>query len=359
MTKDPHNAGERINKSLSKNPAIAVWELTLQCNLRCVHCGSFAGDARAEELTTTEALHLCQDLAALGCAGVALMGGEVFLRQDWQTIAHEIKRQGMVLSLITNGYVNPDHIIPQLCDLETDCVMVGLDGGSAASHDAIRGVHGSFEKARRFLKAARQANLQTSAITTIHKSNFQELPKILEIILEEDVSWQLQEAIPIGRFPPDQVLTEEEYYTLGLFIHATQKKYATHNRSIIGAHNFGFHSAHLPNLSTYPSWNGCYAGNIVLGIQSNGNIKGCLALSDNFIEGNVRKRSICDIWNDPTAFTYSRSFNRKELGPNCRQCKFSASCKGGCTTRSTSITGLPHNDPLCFYRFEQEKLTCG
>lgn len=287
------------------------------------------------------------------------MGGEIFLRQDWQSIAQEIKQQGMVLSVITNGFFNSDRIIPQLCAVGTDSVLVGLDGGSAASHDAIRGVQGSFEKVRAFLNAAKKANLQTSAITTVQKSNFLELPKILEIVLEEDINWQLQGGTPIGRFPQNQVLTEEEYYTLGLFIFSTQKKYGTLNSSIIGAHNFGFHSSHLPNLSTYPLWEGCYAGKIVLGIQSNGNIKGCLALSDDFIEGNIREKSINDIWNDPATFLYSRHFDRKELRENCRHCKYSTSCKGGCTTRSFSMTGRSHNDPFCFSRFEQEKILCG
>jgi radical SAM protein with 4Fe4S-binding SPASM domain len=348
-----------MNKAPSNKPAIAVWEVTLKCNLQCTHCGSSAGVTRADELSTAEALHLSRDLAALGCAGVALMGGEVFLRPDWLTIAKEIKHQGMVLSVITNGFIDADSITPQLSAIGTDCVMVGLDGGSAASHDAIRGVQGSFEKACTFLKAAKKAHLRTGAITTVQKSNFQELPSILKMILEEDIDWQLQDGTPIGRFPRSQVLTEEQYYTLGLFIRATQKKYATKTHEIIGTHNLGFHSSHLPNLSTYPTWQGCSAGKTILGIQSNGNIKGCLALSDTFIEGNIRTRSISDIWNDPTAFSYNRRFHRKDLGENCRHCKFSESCKGGCTTRSSSITGRTHNDPFCFYRVEQENLRCG
>lgn len=347
-----------MSKAPSYKPAIVVWELTLQCNLQCAHCGSSAGDTRTDELSTAEALRLCRDLKALGCKGVALMGGEVFLRQDWLTIAQEIKQQGMVLSVITNGFIDPDAIIPHLSAIGTDCVMVGLDGGSAASHDALRGVQGAFDKARSFLKAAKQANLRTGAITTVYKPNFQELSNILKIILEEEIDWQLQDGTPIGRFPRNQVLTEEQYYTLGMFIRATQKQYATRTRAIIGTHNLGFHSSRLPNLSTYPPWKGCNAGKTVLGIQSNGNIKGCLALSDAFIEGNIRTRNISDIWNNPTAFTYSRRFHRNELGAKCRHCKYGTSCKGGCTTRSTSMTGRRHNDPFCFYRFEQENLEC-
>ena len=46
----------------------------------------------------------------------------------------------------------------------------------------------------------------------------------------------------------------------------------------------------------------------------------------------------------------------KDLGENCKGCKFGETCKGGCTTRSYSLTGKIHNDPLCFYRYEQKIL---
>ena len=44
-------------------PRVAVWELTLRCNLGCLHCGSRAGKARPDELTLGEALKLCDNLA--------------------------------------------------------------------------------------------------------------------------------------------------------------------------------------------------------------------------------------------------------------------------------------------------------
>jgi len=33
---------------------LAVWEITLACPLTCSHCGSRAGNARRDELTTAE-----------------------------------------------------------------------------------------------------------------------------------------------------------------------------------------------------------------------------------------------------------------------------------------------------------------
>ena len=67
-----------------------VWELTLACTYSCEHCGSRAGKARDGELSTEEALRVAADLAHLGCERVIMIGGEVFLRDDWDVIAHRL-----------------------------------------------------------------------------------------------------------------------------------------------------------------------------------------------------------------------------------------------------------------------------
>ena len=56
-----------------------VWELTLACDQRCTHCGSRAAEARADELTTAEALGVVDELAAMGTRELALIGGEAYL----------------------------------------------------------------------------------------------------------------------------------------------------------------------------------------------------------------------------------------------------------------------------------------
>src|SRR5262245_57644192 len=59
-----------------RRPVYAVWELTLRCDLACQHCGSRAGHARENELSTAECLDVVAQLAALGIKEVTLIGGE-------------------------------------------------------------------------------------------------------------------------------------------------------------------------------------------------------------------------------------------------------------------------------------------
>src|SRR5262245_14453356 len=71
-------------------PIYAVWEITLRCDLACVHCGSRAGRARPDELDTAACLDLVAQMADLGVREVSLIGGEAYLRDDWLDIVREI-----------------------------------------------------------------------------------------------------------------------------------------------------------------------------------------------------------------------------------------------------------------------------
>jgi radical SAM protein with 4Fe4S-binding SPASM domain len=201
--------------------------------------------------------------------------------------------------------------------------------------------------------------LPTAVITTVNKLNFKELPTIKDFLLGKNIAWQIQVAAPEGRFPKKFALSKEEYYSVGLFIASIKKKYTKKELPVIGAHCFGYHSRFISELDLNPPWNGCQAGMSILSIKSNGDVIGCLATLDDYIEGNIRDSSVVNIWNDPNAFGYNRNFKSEDLGENCKDCKYGETCKGGCMGMSTSFTGKPHNDPYCFYRIEKKLYQIG
>lgn len=332
----------------------AVWEFTLKCNLNCIHCGSSAGKARADELSTEEALQLCDDLKAAGCQGVALMGGEPFLRNDFLRVASRIKELGMELSVITNGTLLNDEIIENLKGLKPRAVAVSIDAATAELHDKIRGVPGSFEKSRAFINRCLREGLPVSVITTVHKLNLKELAGIREMLKGRKIAWQVQTAGAEGRrFPKEMLLDEEEFYSVGVFIEVSRRTHSVEELPLIGAHDLGYNSGILKNISLYEKWEGCQAGVSVLGVRSNGDVLGCLAVNDDrYVEGNVRRKKIAELWNDPAAFAYTRNYTAALAGENCAACGHLGTCKGGCNEMSLMKTGVLHNDPYCFRRLE-------
>ncbi len=335
-------------------PYSTVIELTLKCNMKCIHCGSSAGKNREKELTYEEWVKVFEELASLNGKLVTFMGGEPFLRKEWYELAKEVKKVGMNLIFMSNGYLINDDVISKIKTLDPHVVAISLDGGTAETHDEIRGLKGSFEKCKEVITKLRNEDLPTTIVSTIHKKNLKELPLIRDLVINRDIAWQIQIADPIGRFPKELHLSKKEFYSVALFIAHTRQKYSLKQMPITGAHCIGYNSQILPNLTLSPKWTGCQAGITALGIQSNGGVKGCLSLSNDFVQGNVRDKSIIEIWNNPNFSKYNRDFKKESLEENCINCKYGKSCKGGCLAVSTSTTGKMHNDPYCLYSIEKE-----
>ncbi|MBN2065568.1 MAG: radical SAM protein [Candidatus Thermoplasmatota archaeon] len=331
------------------------WEITLRCNLRCFHCEFSAGKPAPDELTTEEALSLCDDLAKIGCKRVILMGGEVFLRKDWYHIAEKIKQLHMEVAFITNGYLLNDRLIGQLQHLQPAFVGVSVDGGTAETHDKIRGVTGSFDRAFRFVDRCIDTHLPVIIITSVHKLNIAELPLLRDILITKDIfRWEIQITDVEGRFSKDYLVDEHEFYEVGNFIARTQKEYPRLKQVVSGAHDMGYNSSILPELTGFPTWTGCPAGKTMMAIESNGGVKGCSAQTGHFVEDNIRNRGVIEIWNDPHSFAYNRQFTKQDLHGYCRQCIYGETCKGGCVETSYMLTGSTHGNPYCFHRIEEK-----
>lgn len=334
----------------------AVWEITLRCNINCLHCGSSADtNKRNNELTTDEALDLIEQLADLGCKRVVLSGGEPFLRPDWAVLALRIRDLGMDLSFISNGYIVDDDLIDVLKVLGPNSVGISVDGCCAATHDYIRGKDGVFDRCINALNKLSKAGIYTCAVTTVHKKNINELDQILDILIENGVnSWQVQIATPQGRMPMDLAVNADDFYNLAKFIAEKRQKYKNIIR-IVEADCLGYYSTFSKDLN-FVTWTGCKAGMNVLGIESDGAIKGCLSLhGDEFIEGNVRETSLADIWNDKNKFKLNRRFSPSMLKGICKDCKWGSLCRGGCSEKAISYTRTTHQSPFCLYNYEKEK----
>ena len=148
--------------------ASVVWEITLDCNLECTHCGSSAGAPRVEELTTEESIQLINDLAELGAKNICLMGGEPFLRKDWFKLANEVNRLGIDVSFVSNGIL-VERIIEKLASLNPLVVGISLDGMKEV-HNRIRG-NDSWKLAIGALDLLASREIETTIITTVSKIN--------------------------------------------------------------------------------------------------------------------------------------------------------------------------------------------
>ncbi|MBR3554291.1 MAG: radical SAM protein [Oscillospiraceae bacterium] len=323
-----------------------VWELTLRCCFRCAYCGSRAGEARENELTTGECLSVVEQLAELGCRRVNLLGGEVFLRPDWREITAALTGRGMKVCIITSGFVLSEEILADLEALKIESVAVSLDGPERV-HDRSRR-EGSYRRALEALNALTGRGIPTSVISALRADNVPLLPEFYETLKGYPIfAWQLQACSPMGNAEGGGLDTRFDPLEVIRFV-AQEAPGAPF--SILAADNIGYFTPEETAIRGGKGlcFGGCSAGLSTLGIDSVGNVRGCESLYDeSFIEGNLRRRSLREIWEDDNAFTYNRRFEPRMLTGKCASCEMGEYCGGGCRSYDFFAGGKLYESPLC------------
>lgn len=339
-------------------PRYVLWEITRACNFRCRHCAQGGGPRRTGELSTAEALALCDRLIAWGVGSVCLMGGEPLVRPDWFRLAERLRAAGLPVGIVTNGWLLDERRMARIEALGLQQVCLSLDGASAAVHDDIRQKPGAFDRVLAALDRLAAAGVPDRKIlTAVSRRNLAELPAMLDLLLARagGFSWSVLVASVHDpeRFDPLDALDAAEHVAVARFLRQARRR-AGRRLQVEGSHGLGYFADSLRDRDLHDwVWRGCVAGIESLGIRSDGDVVGCLVLGDEFVEGNVRRRDPAAIWRDPRAFGYTRRFRRSRLRGACRGCRFGAVCRGGCVHRAVEGSGRPFEAPVCLRRMER------
>jgi radical SAM protein with 4Fe4S-binding SPASM domain len=335
-------------------PFTLGWELTLTCNLRCKHCGSNAGQPRKNELTTDEAIQLCDQLPSLLVQEVDFTGGEPLLRSDWPEIALRLKKLNISTGVVTNGVTLDQKTVSKLKETGISHIAVSVDG-LESTHDFIRGKNGIYHEIMKGIKRLIEERIPTTIITTVTELNIDELPALFKIFSDIGIDrWRPQPLISSGRVENSQelLIKEKTFLKLISFYQNWGYKAIDAGMELLRADGLGYYFK--SDISRGP-WYGCPAGLVSVGITSDGKVKGCLSLQDKFIEGDLRKNSLWDIWFDDNTFSYTRHFSTNMLGDKCDSCDKGEQCRGGCSAMSYGYTGIFHNDPFCHIGIMERK----
>lgn len=304
-----------------------VWELTRRCNMACLHCGSRAGAAGGRELNRREALSAADQLLELGCRRVTLIGGEVTLYPWWKDVVRRLVCGGAVCDIVTNGYGKSSRDLLDLAEAGLASVALSVDG-FGETHNCLRGRPDAFDEAERFCRGIRKRGIPLTAVTTLTRPGLADLDRLCTWLAAQGVRiWQWQQVSPMGRAADRTSLRltrEDVRWVLEQYLRLRERL------PILLADNLGYYYA-ARSGEPLQAFQGCAAGLRVLGLDSEGNVRGCESLYDSrFIEGNLRERTLRDIWMDPDAFAYNRRFYPSDLTGRCAGCPHGATCAGGC-----------------------------
>lgn len=342
-------------------PIHPVYEVTANCNLRCLHCHARGGELSKDELDTRKAKRVIENIASVReFRTLVFTGGEPLVRRDIYELMKHASDIGFYTVLATNATLITQKVAKRLKENKVSGIAASIDFVEPAKHDEYRGLSGAFEAALRGISNAQREGLYIQVNITISKRNFTQLEGLTK--LADKIGAQvvlLYQLIPSGRGENlfDETLTSESFNTLIKELYHTQGKI---NPVIIpvGLPEYFAYLTKSLNLNTKIASNvfkGCIAGRGMFYIKPNGDVWPCpfLPLS----AGNLLERSAKELWRSPL-FNLFR--NRENLKGTCKTCLYREVC-GGCRARAYAYVREPlASDPCCpLYRIEQPIPTMG
>lgn len=183
-------------------PVTVVWNFTNRCNLNCLHCHQDSSPSPdGQELTTSRALEIVDNLSEAGVAILTFSGGEPLVRDDVFEVIERADDRGLFCTIASNGTLLTEGVARRLADAGVRRVEIGLDGARAETHDFLRNTEGSFEGAVRAIENCAEVGFDEIATTmTLHSGNVGEVEETID--LAEGLGstrFYLNRLIPAGR----------------------------------------------------------------------------------------------------------------------------------------------------------------
>jgi radical SAM protein with 4Fe4S-binding SPASM domain len=203
----------------------------------------------------------------------------------------------------------------------------------------------------------RRVGMPITANTQINRWNVDHLEAVFDILVAEGIrAWLMQITTAMGRAGDEDDLLLEPYQVLDVIprlarlkVRAAAAKIRMWPGNNIGY--FGPHEAVLRGTKPDKHRGSCGAGRLTLGLEANGDVKGCPSLpTDPYAGGNVRDRSLRDIWERTEPLRFMRDRTVEDLWGFCRGCYYAEACLAGCNWTTHVLFGKTGNNPYCHHR---------
>lgn len=342
---------KEIKKSFGEEPILAATiRLTTGCNLKCPHCYVNAGEKLENELSLGEIKSIVDQLAELKVFSIFFTGGEPFLKKDIVEILKYTNKKGIGIAISTNGTLLNREILEKMKNIHFDLFQLSLDG-SKEIHEKIRG-KGSWQKIISNIKLAKsilKKNIGLGIVIT--KDNWDFLDETIAngVNLGAD-RITLMCLILSGRASKKLNPTPKEFLES---INKIFNKYKTLQSKARFSKDTTIPSALIPKEWREKGLHRTFAPcsfPYYIAINSNGDVAPCDGLFNypEMIIGNVRERSLLEIWQKSELLEDLRKINPSDLKGVCKKCIYLDYCAGACRASAyINYQDFTMPDPVC------------
>lgn len=309
-------------------PLFSTIELTLKCNLRCVHCYNFdrstpmPKEATGTDLTPPEIFKLIDGLQEAGGLEISFSGGEALLHPHLDDFVRYARERMFAVRIKSNGMLLTPERAAKLVEAGAYAVDVSLYGASAETHDAFTTVKGSFNRTVAGVKAAVDAGLKVSTSFCLTRGNAGEIGEMIALSESLGVSYTL-----------DPQLTARYDGTTSSLDHRVDAE-------TLEALFRGPLRAALGGPQCYPDKDvQCSCARTVVGISASGEVYPCIGAP--VPSGNLREQGFLDIWKTSPALNRIRGLVIDDF-EDCKSCPDRPFCRrssGVVFTNTGNYTG--------------------
>ena len=323
-------------------------ELTNQCNLRCLHCGSDCSRDKRQYIATEMLLAALREIAkdfVPRTVMVCLTGGEPLLHPDFSKIVQEIVKLGFPWGMTTNGTLIDAAKAQELKAFGLGSITISLDGPEEM-HERLRNVKGCFRKAVDAIERLHSVGMPIQVTSVIHKGNFPSLEAMYRLMCDMNIqSWRIINLEPIGRAKEHQHLLLSRGEMLQLLDFIREKRFSTDTPMdvLFGcSHYLSYEYEHEVRDNYFLCGAGIYVGSILC----NGDIYSCLDIErrSELVQGNIATDRFSNVWRE--RFREFR-MNRADCYGRCATCGENAFCNAD----SMHTWDFERNEPMfCILR---------
>jgi radical SAM protein with 4Fe4S-binding SPASM domain len=270
---------------------------------------------QCNDLTTEEILALLDELAANQTLFLVLTGGEVFLRQDLQTILAAATRLKFAVKLYTNGFHLTEAWADRLATLGVYGIDISVYGACEATYAKLTRIRGGFSRVVRSLALLRDRQIRFTVKTPVMSINYKEIPAI-KALAQEYGGYFRYDAVIIPRFDGDQAPFS---YRL------SDAQFA----DLLDSMGARFDRKQEPNQRPP----GCAVGRWSAVVAPDGEVYPCIEMRTSI--GNVRELKFGQIWRDNPAMRRIR----ERLAATPAHAEWSDGLCGHCPALSLRTTG--------------------
>lgn len=319
----------------------ALVELTNLCNFNCIWCYASSG-LKGKHMSKDNAKKLVRMLADAGIKQVTCSGGEPLMYPYIKEFIKDINDHGMIVHMNTNGYFLTKKLAKELYKLGLTQVQTNIDSLNPKIHDSIRGIKGSFIRAVKAIKNARDVGLICVSQTVLTKLNEREILNIFKFARSIGVQrCRVWDMMIVGRTTKKIDLRPNDY--IGTLKKLTDFASKT-GAKIIESGDPLFPLNYKTNMDVTGGFCAALAG-VLINISYDGDVYFCVTDRKPMFNVFNKKdnRTLEKIYKSELK-KYLHSF---EISQNCYGCNFLNKCKSGCPTRRRFDTS--GEDYWCLY----------